>query len=514
MNFNSTDLKKLHKNAKSDLEIKAIVAERFEKIRFLGRHPEDSKRAFFECNEHGKIEASQLLSKSVTCSISKSRNPCEDCRNEDWEKRLNKKPGERRPRSKKLSTAQIKAKLAERFETISFLRIDPKNLETKKAKKAFFKCSEHGIIKDSKSLFGVIGSKPTNPCSDCRKKQIRKKPVFKNPRTPPSNKITDSEIKAIVAERFDKLSFLRRDPDSEYQKKAFFKCSEHGIIEKSKSLFDVISPTKSIPTNPCLICGRREKEKRQLEKTTKKIQEGLIANGLDLLFFGELDPTNKRNGFFHCKKHGRIDESKDIHARVRKKNPMSCCEKCTSESISKNHGTKLEEAQIQKRSNDIFGHFIFLRRDESINGNGIFMCTKHPKRGKRGEFSQNIQNHFDGHNPCCAKISKGEAVIKNILDHEKIEYQHGKSFKDCRSKSILPFDFYLKSQNLLIEYDGRQHDEFVEYFHRDMNGFEEQKKRDRIKNKFAVSKQIRLLRINIPHTKKKEIKSLILKQLA
>jgi hypothetical protein len=58
----------------------------------------------------------------------------------------------------------------------------------------------------------------------------------------------------------------------------------------------------------------------------------------------------------------------------------------------------------------------------------------------------------------------------------------------------MPFDFYIPSKNVLIEYDGRQHYEAIEYF-----GGEEElnwiKYKDAIKTKYCLDNNIPLLRL-------------------
>ena len=58
--------------------------------------------------------------------------------------------------------------------------------------------------------------------------------------------------------------------------------------------------------------------------------------------------------------------------------------------------------------------------------------------------------------PVC-NASKGEQIIKEYLEFNKIEFIREFRFKDCKSKNTLPFDFYLIKQNLCIEYDGEFH---------------------------------------------------------
>ena len=77
-----------------------------------------------------------------------------------------------------------------------------------------------------------------------------------------------------------------------------------------------------------------------------------------------------------------------------------------------------------------------------------------------------------------------------------------KKFDDCRNpktKRKLEFDFYIPSQNLLIEYDGLQHFNsgcLVNGKHiTTTKEFQDIKERDYIKTKYALSKRINLLRI-------------------
>lgn len=101
----------------------------------------------------------------------------------------------------------------------------------------------------------------------------------------------------------------------------------------------------------------------------------------------------------------------------------------------------------------------------------------------------------------CLNKSKGEMYIKEILDINNIEYIPQKRFKDCRNIKPLPFDFYLPTYNICIEYDGRQHFEPVKYW-----GGEERfnilKQNDSIKTNYCKDHNIVLIRI--PYTTNKD----------
>ena len=59
----------------------------------------------------------------------------------------------------------------------------------------------------------------------------------------------------------------------------------------------------------------------------------------------------------------------------------------------------------------------------------------------------------------------------------------------------MSFDFYLQDLNLLIEYDGRQHFEPIKCWG-GIDKFNNLKRRDKIKNKYAKDNSIDLLRIS------------------
>ena len=100
----------------------------------------------------------------------------------------------------------------------------------------------------------------------------------------------------------------------------------------------------------------------------------------------------------------------------------------------------------------------------------------------------------------CRVQSFGENYIQSILEESGIEFKPQYTFDDCKHKYVLHFDFgILYNGELLglIEYDGRQHFEPVEYFGGDI-GFQETQKRDNIKNTYCEVHNIELLRL--PYT--------------
>lgn len=102
--------------------------------------------------------------------------------------------------------------------------------------------------------------------------------------------------------------------------------------------------------------------------------------------------------------------------------------------------------------------------------------------------------------PECNTKSNGEDIIVGFLKDECIVYEFQKSFEDCRYINTLKFDFYIPDygeNGLLIEYDGKQHYEPIEYFG-GLEAFKKQQIKDDIKNKYAKDNNIEIIRI--PYT--------------
>lgn len=74
------------------------------------------------------------------------------------------------------------------------------------------------------------------------------------------------------------------------------------------------------------------------------------------------------------------------------------------------------------------------------------------------------------------KTSKGEQKIINLLRRGGISFEREVSFNDLTGsgKNLLRFDFVIYKKGkpyICIEYDGRQHYEYVPYFHKTIFGF-------------------------------------------
>lgn len=120
---------------------------------------------------------------------------------------------------------------------------------------------------------------------------------------------------------------------------------------------------------------------------------------------------------------------------------------------------------------------------------------KHNKCNNTYEVTPNNFLNRDNRCPYCKQRSKGETKIRNYLNSNKYSFEEQYSFKDCKYKGLLYYDFKVNLNNtfILIEYDGIQHFKETKKFGNDR--LEIQKIRDRIKDDYCLNNNIKLIRI-------------------
>ena len=155
---------------------------------------------------------------------------------------------------------------------------------------------------------------------------------------------------------------------------------------------------------------------------------------------------------------------------------------------------KKTDAQFKQEIFDLVGdEYTFL--DHYIN-TMTKIRVKHNKCGHVYEVRPD--DFFNKHSRCpyCAN-SKGEDIINKILKVLGVKYEYQKIFDDLKDARSLSYDFYIPSQNILIEYQGRQHYHPVDIFGGNEQ-FKVQQKHDKMKADYAKSHNYNL--IDIPYT--------------
>ena len=185
------------------------------------------------------------------------------------------------------------------------------------------------------------------------------------------------------------------------------------------------------------------------------------------------------------------------------------------------HGHKCRECSYEKRGIKLKFSIDYVKDTiESINGNILLnpedykdtICHNLDIRCSCGNiFTTSFSNYKRcGVNKCfsCSnKESNYEKKIKEYLIENNIDFIQEKRFSDCRDKKPLPFDFFIPSKKLIIEYDGQQH--FYPVFGND--SFKMTIKHDKIKNEYCKMKNINLLRI--PYWNRSKFKKIIDQQI-
>lgn len=179
------------------------------------------------------------------------------------------------------------------------------------------------------------------------------------------------------------------------------------------------------------------------------------------------------------------------------------CPKCA---VNAKQNTEILRKLVNSADN---GSYVLM--SDYINNN-TKVKIKHIKCGKCYEVTP---KDFKSGNRCpICRASKGETLIANILSEMNIAFEREKVFTDLKNpenpskNSFMRFDFYLPSNNLIIEYDGIQHYKKVPYFDRDDESLAKRRRRDMYKSSYAEKNGINLMRIPYSLTEN-EVRALI-----
>ena len=91
--------------------------------------------------------------------------------------------------------------------------------------------------------------------------------------------------------------------------------------------------------------------------------------------------------------------------------------------------------------------------------------------------------------------SKGEQLVRSILEKAGIPFEQEKSFPNCKGYrgTRLRFDFYLNHPlygRTLIEWHGRHHYEYTPHFHKKRENYNYRRHMDTVKCSYALARDI------------------------
>lgn len=93
------------------------------------------------------------------------------------------------------------------------------------------------------------------------------------------------------------------------------------------------------------------------------------------------------------------------------------------------------------------------------------------------------------------KDSYGETQIKKILDNLNVKYKQEKliTVPIWGKDHLIRADFYLPKQNCIIEFNGKQHYEYMPEYHKSEGSFKYQQERDTELEKYCLKNNINLM---------------------
>jgi hypothetical protein len=257
-------------------------------------------------------------------------------------------------------------------------------------------------------------------------------------------------------------------------------CSIHGEFEQN--------PDNHVNKNiGCPKCSNEKKSLKMLSSTEEFIKKANIIHNNFYSYEKSQYISARDQILITCPKHGDFSQTVDTHLSG------AGCFECGKQKIV-NFFSLTQEEFIQ-RAKIVHGNLYSYDKVVYIKGKNkvIITCPVH------GDFHQLAVNHLLGRGcPVCNSYSKAEEIMVRILNKYNINFQYQKTFENFRNKDtgyLLRFDFYFPLINTIVEYDGKQHFEPIEYW----GGLKNLKliqERDKLKSDYCLKNNINLLRIS------------------
>lgn len=194
-----------------------------------------------------------------------------------------------------------------------------------------------------------------------------------------------------------------------------------------------------------------------------------------------------------CPVHGEFLKSRVSHIQNK-----SGCSKCSY--ALKGERSRLGIEEFIEKSKGVHGSVYSYQNVvyKDAHTKVSITCPKH------GDFLCTPANHWSNGVGCpsclASNPTKGEARVAAWLESSNFEFSSQKTFKDLfhqNPRCKLRFDFFIESINTLIEYDGEHH--FIPMrFAKEQDplaNLASAQLKDRLKDEYARSNNIRLIRI-------------------
>ena len=315
-------------------------------------------------------------------------------------------------------------------------------------------CNKHGKLE----MVPRDHLRSKHGCPQCASEKVRKPYV-----------LTNTEMLGKAKEKYkDKFDYTNVDYHTPRGVAVKIKCPIHGDI--SMSIKNHLHSKTGCPD-----CGVSNIGKTSIKYTDIKVIETMFTNVHSNKYKYLEYNSDTRIIKIECPVHGIISQSLNSHISGRG------CKKC---GYDKFRLTAEKFLELSKEKHPV-GYMYDLSDITTVNQ---WILIKHScghiYRGR-------ISNHLSGQGCIKCKTSLGEKRIQRFLKHNNIQYESQYPIDESR----LRYDIFIPEINMLIEYDGKQHFEPVDFFG-GVKMFERRKELDKIKNNIAKKRGYVLIRIS------------------
>jgi len=246
--------------------------------------------------------------------------------------------------------------------------------------------------------------------------------------------------------------------------------------------FESVAGTLLIGSNGCEECVRLSRIQRGRNTHSQFMSKLSMVNNKDFDVVGEYEAAHTNIRCF-CRIH-----RKDFYALPYALLKGDGCPICSQELRTKN--LRRSQADYELSLGKVTDAIICIDTYICANTSIKHKCIK-----CNHVWSPRPNDLLKGHGcPKCFE-SKLEKRIAKFLSDNDIVYQREKTFEGCKRIYNLKFDFYIPHCNILIEANGKQHYESVDFWGGE-KGFKIRQERDGIKRDYCTKQNIRLIEIS------------------
>lgn len=297
-------------------------------------------------------------------------------------------------------------------------------------------------------------------CPECRNKRLREKNAWSHTRFLEEVERTYGDEYSVVSQYINMQTLIT------------VKHLECGNIFNVK-------PQSFLKGKKCELCYRSHNKTPEF---FKKEFESLVKDEYSLLSDYSNNKTKINVRHNTCGSEYLVDSTSFLDGRR--------CPICAIER------KKIAKEEVQRIIDLKFGESFVVVGE--VDGTRNPTTIKHIECGREFKIKR-LDSFLYGAGSCkYCKASGGERKIGNWLEDNCIDYIAEYKIPDCKNIHPLPFDFAVLDENknlfCLIEFDGKQHFEPIKHFGGE-EGFKLRQMRDRIKNEYCKSNNIKLIRI-------------------